>query len=54
MIVTGLEGQTAVLKLSEDDIDTLQKYARREEIPIEQALSEACNNGIEEIAFDKG
>ena len=54
MEVEQIVGRMVVARLSEDDIKTLEKYARREEIPNTQALQEACNNGIEEIAFEKG
>lgn len=53
MQVIQLDGQLASIRLTKDDIEVLEKYARREEIDLAQSLQEAFNNGIEEIAFKK-
>jgi len=54
MVIIRFDGHSANIQLTEDDVKTIEKYARREEITPKEALQEACNNGIEEIAFNKG
>lgn len=54
MTLVQIDGNDAMITLTDEDVETIKKYAHREEITVREALAEAINNGIEELAFKKG
>lgn len=47
-------GKIVTFQLSDDDVQVLDKYAHREEIPRLQVLEEVIESAIEELVFNKG